>query len=54
MINLFQGRLLEVTNLTTAYSPLMFRGLFGHGEVTKEQIQMFHSELERWNGYLEV
>lgn len=50
----FQGRLLEVTNLTTSYSPLMFRGLFGHGDVSKEQIQMFHSELERWNSYLEV
>jgi hypothetical protein len=49
-----QGKLLEITNLTTVYGPIMFKGLFGQGQVSREQILIFVHELKRWDTYLEV
>eukprot|EP01117_Protostelium_nocturnum_P015096 TRINITY_DN5813_c0_g1_i1.p1 TRINITY_DN5813_c0_g1~~TRINITY_DN5813_c0_g1_i1.p1 ORF type:complete len:229 (+),score=63.28 TRINITY_DN5813_c0_g1_i1:99-785(+) len=45
------ARLLEINNLTSAYSPIMFKGLFGQGQVTREQITILLQELTRWEKY---
>ncbi|PRP74751.1 glutathione S transferase D8-like, partial [Planoprotostelium fungivorum] len=50
---IFLARLMEVNNLTMAYGPIMFKGLFGQGQTTREQVLMLMGELNIWNSYAE-